>query len=247
MTKTVAELRANKPTGRPLRTMSVCLKPELMAEVQALTAEHDRLLALVPAPVDEDGDEKDGPPGRMGGESPEAKRERADAEAQVSEIRDRLAALLDEMAEYEGEMTLRANLSDGEWRRWLNAHPARSEGEPGHERDDRVTVGFCNADALIDDLGTFVHQWNGEHITATDWAEVFEPAIGTADKATMATRIVELYESRLDFPRLRSGLSSSLKRLNDSDSRATSASPTSGSTAGSPDRSSEATTPPDAA
>lgn len=234
MTKTVAELRATKPEGRPHRTIPLCLAPHLVTEVQDLTHEHDRL--NLTSTEDEQGDAADGPPQRVGGTK---------SSPRLKEIRARLAELLEEMAEYEGDLTIRANLTDGEWRRWMNEHPPRAEGEPGHERDQRVTAGFCDADALIDHLGAFVHQWNSEPITAADWAEVFEPVVGTADKADMAGHVVTLYESRLGFQGLRSALSLNLKRLNGSGSPATSASPTSASTAGNPDESTAASTEPD--
>lgn len=227
MSKSIAELRANKPSSRPQRTTALCLAPHLIAEVQRLSTEHDNL-GLTPTDP-----EADGPPQRVGGDE---KSKRA------KQIRARLEELFAEMVEYEGELTLAANLTDGEWRRWTNEHPARAEGEPGHDRDQRVTVGFCDADALIDKLGEFVHSWNSEPITAGDWAEVFEPVVASADKADLAMRVVELYESRLDFRRLRNVLSTNLTRWNGSDSPATSASATSDSTAGSPDKSSAATT-----
>lgn len=227
MTKTLADLRAVKPVGRRESTVSLCLAPHLVAEIQALTAKHDR---LAPAPTSDD-DEPAGPPRRVGGARPEG-----------AALRARIAELLEEMREYEGELTIRANLTDGEWRRWTNDHPARDEGEPGYDRDQRVTAGFCDADALIDALGLFVHQWNSEPTTAEDWAEVFEPSIGTADKADVASRVVGLYESRLDFQGLRSALSPILKRLNDSSSPATSGSPTGDSTVGSPESSTSTTT-----
>lgn len=230
MTKTLAELRAEKagkPATRPQRTVTLCLAPEIMAEVTLLTAEHDRLVTD-PSPGDTDA-----APQRLAG---------AKKSARAKEIRARLAELSEQMSEYEGEMVLRANLTDGDWRNWTNAHPARAEGQPGYDRDQRVTLAYCDADALIDNLGAFLHTWNSEPVTAADWADWMEAQVGTAEKADMATRVIELYESRLDFQRLRTGLSRNLKRWSASDSRETSESATSDSTAGSPSESTEATT-----
>jgi hypothetical protein len=100
----------------------------------------------------------------------------------------------------------------------------------------------CDADALIDNLGAFVHSWNGEALTAADWADIFEPVVGSGDVGEMASNVVGLYEGRLNFPQWRSALSSNLKKLNDYSSPAPSESLTSDSTAGSLDESTAAST-----
>lgn len=231
--KSLADLRAQKPTGRPERSIHLCLAPELVAEAQTLTTELSNIPSFL---VANDDEEPTGPPRKLGDPEAVAARDRAAA------IRARLAEVLAEMAEHEGEMRLRANWTDGEWRRWVNEHPSREEGVAGFERDQRVTGGFCNADDLIDTLGAFVHQWNGEDLSPTDWADIFEPVVATADVAQMATLVAGLYEGRLDFPQWRNALSTNLKRLNDFSSPANSESPTSASTAGSPASDTSATT-----
>lgn len=228
MSKSLADLRANPPKSRPERSVTICLAPHLVAEVQALTDELANMPTYTP-PAAADGD-RTGPPKRSGqGEDPRA-----------PELRDRLALLLDEMAEHEGELRLRAT-SDGEWRRWANEHPGREEGQPGHKRDQEVTYGYCDADALIDTLGTYAHSWNGETLGADDWA-MLAGNIGGPDLKQIATSVVAMHESRLDFRQWRSGLSATLRRSNVSASPATSASPRAGSTGGKPRKSSAATT-----
>jgi hypothetical protein len=193
--------------------------------VQALSDELSNLPAASPA--DEGGDTV---PRRVGqGEHP-----------RVGEIRARLAELLDEMAEHEGELRLRAS-SDGDWRRWVNAHPARDEGQPGHFRDEEVAFGYCNADDLIDSLGTYAHSWNGELLAPDDWAMLAEN-VGGPDLKQAATAVVAMHESRLDFRQWRSGLSESLRKSNGSDSPAPSKSAPADSTGGSRRKSSAATT-----
>lgn len=228
MSRSLADLRASKPQSRPERSLTLCLAPHLVAEVQILTEE---LSSLRPAPLDTDGD-RPGRPRRLGqGEDP-----------RTVEIRERLDVLLTEMAEHEGEMRLRANRTDGEWRRWVNEHPARPDGEPGAERDERVAAGCCNADDLLDDLATYAYAWNGEHLAGDDFAEIFEPNIASADKAQMAQTVVSMYESRLDFQRLRSSLSANLQRWSDSSSPAPSGSATGDSTVANPAASNGVTT-----
>jgi hypothetical protein len=230
MSRTLADLRASKPASRPERSLTVCLRPELVAEVQALTSELESL-PVPPRSVESDDEERDGRPKRQGeGRDPRA-----------LEIQERLSSLLAEMAEHEGELRVRA-ISDGEWRRWVNEHPPRDEGKPGHQRDQEVAFGYCNADALIDALGRFAYTWNGEPLAEGDWKEHLEPRLGSPDLKQSATAVVAMHESRLDFRQWRSGLSASLRTLTDSDSPATSASVPDDSMAGSPEPSSAATT-----
>lgn len=230
MAKTLAELRANRPQGYREEAVTVCLNQHLVAEMQSLGNELNNLTADV---LDVEGEEQEGPPPRLAGRKDDPR---------VAEIRDRMAELLREIAAEEGEFRLRDKKSDGEWRRWCNEHPARKDGEPGFERDLRVASGHCNADDLIDDLGSFVHSWNGDELQGADWADIFESSVSSPDKAQMAAAVVSMYEVRLDFQRWRSNLSAGLKRLSDFDSHETSGSPTSDSTAGSPAPRKSATT-----
>ena len=229
----LSDLRSSPPSARDRdeRATTICLKPSLVAEVQSLNAELEALPAVAPEPGE--GEERQGPPRRMGesGEHPRA-----------AEIRARLRELLDDMAEHEGEMRVRANLTDGEWRQWVDEHPARDEGQPGHERDLRWTGGYCDADALVDNIGLFVYSWNGDPLQPGDWSDIFSPTVSLPDKGQMATAVVSMYESVTDFPRWRLGLSAALNRSSGSASRAPSASATDDSTAGSPEPSRSATT-----
>lgn len=195
MPKSLADLRAQKRSARPERSYTACLAPDLIAEVQALTEELDRLPQASVA--DEEG-ERSGPPRRQGqGEHPRA-----------TEIRERMGELLEQMADYEGELRLRATKTDGEWRQWVNEHPARDEDEAGHKRDLEVTFGYCNADALIDDLAAYAVAWNGEPLEAGDWDVL---SVANADKKKIANLVVAMYESDLSLPKWRSALSTSLR------------------------------------
>lgn len=232
MTRTLAELRAEPRKARPTRSLTICLAPDLVAEVQSLVQQIEAIPALS---VDEDGKPRngDGSVRKMGqGEDTRGPEKRA-----------QLAERLAEMAEYEGELRLEARRTDGEWRNWCNAHPAREEGEPaGHARDKEVAGGYCNADDLLEDLGTYAHLWNGDPFNEGEWDTLFKDSVANPDKKSIAQAVVSMYESRLDFRQWRSGLSETLTRLNVSDSPETSGSAADDSTAGSPEPSSEATT-----
>jgi hypothetical protein len=229
MTRSLADLRS-APTKRPERSVTVCLAPHLVAEVQSLTEELSAL-PMPPRSVDAGDDEPDGRPKRQGeGKDPRA-----------AEIEARLEVLLQEMGDAEGELRVRA-ITDGDWRRWVNENPARDEGKPGHPRDQEVTFGICNADALIDDLGRYAYTWNGEPLAEGDWVEHLSPRLGSPDLKQIATAVVAMHESRLDFRQWRSGLSASLRTLNGSGSPANSPSVPAGSTGGSLAASSEGTT-----
>ena len=137
------------------------------------------------------------------------------------------------MAEHEGELRLRA-LTDGEWRRWVNEHPPREEGKPGHQRDQEVTAGYCNADDLIDALGLWAHAWNGEPLAEGDW-DIIAANLGSPDFKAAAQTVVGMHETAVPFRQWRSVLSASLKKLDGSASPAPSASVPDGSTAGRPE------------
>lgn len=224
--KTLAELRAEKPAARPERSLTVCLAPHIVAEIQALTGELDSL----PSAGSDDPDQA-GPPKRAGQGAPPRARE----------IRERLAVLLAEMAEYEGELRVRSS-EDGEWRRWVNEHPAREEKTPGHARDEEVAFGYCNADDLIDSLATYAHSWNAERLAEGDWP-ILAASIGGPDLKQIATAVVAMHESRLDFRNWRTGLSASLKMFSVSDSPAPTDVPPASSSDESPRSATSTTTP----
>ena len=236
--KTLADLRAErdaakrteKAAPRPERGVTVCLAADLPAEVHALTEELDALPSPTASP-------------RIGvGQHPRA-----------TEIRTRLAELINEMAQYEGEIRVRA-IDDGDWRLWVNAHPARtapaaetetseaSEGQPGWRRDLEVTQGYCNADDLIDDLSRYVVAWNGEPVADSDWENVFRPSLGSPDLKELAAAVVTMHESRLDFRRWRARLSAALTRSVASSLPEPSGSVPDGSSDGNPSPSSTAST-----
>lgn len=227
----LADLRANPPKSRPEKSLTgVSLRGDLVARVQELSAE----LESLPEP------KTVAKPRKLG---------QTEAEIVVVEEHPRYAAIKADLAEIvplmeaeEGDLRFRANWTDGEWRNWADAHPARAEGESGHDRDLRYTHGSCNADDLIATLGEFAHAWNGEELAPGDWSAIFEASLSPGDKIEAARLVVSMYESRLDFRKWRSVLSDALSRSDDSDSPANSASPRSDSTDGSLASSSEAST-----
>lgn len=227
----LADLRANPPKSRPEKSLTgVSLRGDLVARVQELTAEMESL----PAPKVVTKPRKQG--------QTEAEIVVVDEHPRYAEIKAELAEIVPLLESEEGDLRFRANWTDGEWRNWADANPARSEGAPGHDRDVRYTLGACNADALIARLGDFAHAWNGEPLAAGDWAAIFEEGLAPGDKIEAARLVVSMYESRLDFQKFRSALSDALVTSSDSASLETSESPRSDSTAGSPAPSSAATT-----
>lgn len=197
---TLSELRASRPIHRAERAFTICLAPHLVSEVQGLTQELESLDLAVSR--DEDG-ERSGPPRKMGQvENP-----------RDAEIEARLAELLAEMAEHEGELRIRA-LDDGEWRRWVNAHPARvKEDDPaGYARDIEVAAGYCNADDLIEDLGMWAFSWDGDPLAESDWP-VLTATIARPDKKVIARAVVGMHEQMgTELPKWRAGLSATLRK-----------------------------------
>lgn len=195
MVKSLADLRTEQSDVRPERPYRVFVGDgqKYVAEAKRLADEHDDL-EMQPE-SDGEGDQR---PKMM--VKPKS--------ARLTEIRDRLAELTDLMAEYEGEVTVRASWSDGDWKQWCTKHPARTEDEPG-SRDDAMIVGsFCNAEALIDTLSEFVVAWEGEPLAPGDFdaLNLLRP-----DKKAIASMVVSMYEVGDDVPKWRSGLSALLK------------------------------------
>lgn len=224
MTKSLADLRAERSTSRPARTYRATVGDgqKYVAEVQALTMENDDILTQEAA-VDR--------PLKMG-ESPELP-------SRVVEIRERLAELAALMAEYEGDLTVAPMLSDGEWARWKIEHPAREEGQPGH-REDAMVQYVCNADDLIEALATFVTHWEGEPLAPGDFDAL---NLMRPDKKAIAELVVQMYEVGAYLPKLRSGLQALLAIEPSQSSPAPSAPPSDASTAGSPASDTTTTTP----
>jgi hypothetical protein len=219
MVKDLSALRAERSTARPERPYKVIVGDgqKYVTEIARLTAEHDELLAQ-PQP-----DDKENPrPRKLGGQT---------LPPRVLEIRDRLAELADLMREYEGEVLVRATLTDGEWEQWRIAHPAREEDQPGHRDDLMIARGYCNADDLMDDLARFVVAWEGEELQPGDYdaLNLLRP-----DKKALAATVVGLYEVGDDLGKFLSDLSALLRSEPPSNSPEHSGSPRSASTAGSP-------------
>jgi hypothetical protein len=197
MPKSLADLRAERSTARPERAYRAVVGDgqKFVVEVQRLTEEHDEITINAVS---------EGP--RKIGDS-------TTLTPRMVEIRERLAELRDLMGEYEGELTIRATKTDGEWDQWRIAHPARDEDEPGHKDDLMLTGGCCNADDLIADLAAYVVAWEGEPLESGDFEAL---NLLRPDKKAIAATVVGLYEVGDDLPKLLSGLSAHLKNAQSS-------------------------------
>ena len=202
MSKSLADLRAERSTSRPRRTYRAVVGEgqKYVAEVQRLVEEHDDLIVGLQ-------------------QGPRKASESVADNAEVVRLRTALAERRDLMAEYEGELIYEATKSDGEWVRWKIAHPARAEGEPGHRDDLILAGGTCNSDDLIDDLAAYVVAWEGEDLQPGDFdaLNLLRP-----DKKAIAAGVVGLYETGDDLGELLRGLSAHLANVTSSDSPKTS-------------------------
>lgn len=200
MPKSLAELRAERSTSRPERVYKAVVGEgqKYVVEIQRLTEEHDEVLEQAAAE-----------------QAPRKSGQASMTPPRVSEIRNRLGDLRDLMAEYEGELTIRATKSDGQWEQWRIENPVRGEDEPGRSDDLRIAGGACNLDALLADLPTYVVAWNGEDLEPGDFdaLNLLRP-----DKKAIAATVVGLYEHGDDLPKLLSGLSAHLKSVQSSNS-----------------------------
>lgn len=204
---TLAELRTRRPTHRSERAFTICLRPDLVAEMQSLS---DQLQSLV---LTGEG----GPPSRMGGEP---------TDSRADEIEARLHELAAIMAEDEGELRIASD--EGKWVQWVKEHPARQKDDDpaGYARDieiSRFVTGYaadgspiltprCNGDDLIDDLGIWAYSWDGDLLTDSDWS-VLAPSIGRPDKKRIAQGVVSIHEQTdFDLGKWRAGLSGTLRK-----------------------------------
>lgn len=197
MPKSIAELRASAHVGLPEWTYRLCLATKILGEIQSLVEE----LRLLEETEQERAEGKQAGPKR-----------RAAEKAPGQQLRARIAELRQEMDEHTGTLTFRG-VDDNVWRRWKDAHPAR----PGNERDSRIGHGFCNADDLVDALGTFVVAWNGEELKPPaydakgeltepgDW-EFFRASAAPGDLNQMAVEVIDRHETVVDLPKLSSAL-----------------------------------------
>lgn len=104
MAFSLSDVRTNSESKRPERSVSVCLRPDLVAEIQELT----EVIQSASFAARQGNGEAAGPPRRMadGGDSPE-----------IAAAREKLAHVRSEMLEHSGDVRLRARWTDGEWRR----------------------------------------------------------------------------------------------------------------------------------
>ncbi|WP_300680761.1 hypothetical protein [Nocardioides sp.] len=123
-----------------------------------------------------------------------------------TELRARLGEVTDLMAEYEADLTIEATRSDGDWVQWRLKHPARDQDQPGYDDDIEITQGYCNSEALIEDLERYVVAYEGEPIVPGAFAAL---NLQRPSKKVLAGLVVGLYE-RQDIPKFRLGLAAIL-------------------------------------
>jgi hypothetical protein len=211
---TLSEMEANPPSSRLERPFDVVLDAALVRRIAGLLTEAEPL-ATSPKPA---------------------------ARARYAELIAEVESLQPELEAKSGTLVLRANVTSGEWRNFVDGNPPRPESTPGHERDQVRAAGVVNADALVDELHKFAHSWDGEILREGQFDRLLRDNIPPGDLIEMATAVVMMYEMPADFGKWRSALSNGLQRLSAFAAPETSESAPSDSTAGNLEPSSEATT-----
>ena len=191
--KSLADLKSSPDVGLPEREVTVCVSAKLARELEeadrALFAADEALrTARQEAKARADGDL---PPLRSGQKSPVAAAEK-EAEARAAES----DAIRERIKDASVTLLLRGK-TGGEWRQWASKHPAREEGEPGAEFDRTWAVGFCNLDALIADLPSFVASYNGEP-ASDEWAQFVSANGVPAHLRNAASAVVAMHEQGVD-------------------------------------------------
>lgn len=182
---TLEEIRArgaNAPRPKSTHTVTLVTGQHLLDEQKRLSEELTDIMVRATR-TDENG-ERVGPP---------RKASERDLPPRAAEIRTEVAALYEQLSEHQGEVTLVADMSDGEWLRWKDEHPPRED----NTADERIGWGYCNTSDLYAELGRFVAQWEGEDVAPGAWDEWLAAQITFADKRDLVHAIVELYETKV--------------------------------------------------
>jgi hypothetical protein len=213
----------------PQATVETCLAQGLVKRVQEL-AEEKAALALEAFRTEPDDADSDKPVRKMG----------QGGDPRIGEIDSELESLQDVMREHTGHVTVAKVISNGDWRRWADANPAREDGRDKRGRpiisafDIGTTGGFCDGSALLARLGDFVTEWNGEPLSEGQW-EWLSEKMPMGDQKVAAQLVVSFYEveGAKAAPKSRSDSSTTPTKSPASDSPEPSGSPTSDSSAGS--------------
>lgn len=189
---TLAELRAQsgpQPLPRASKVVTLIEGQHLLAESQKLAVELEDIVVQA-SRLDEEG-QRTGPPRKAG--------EKSDLPPRVDEIRAEQAALLDRLADYQGEVGLQG-ITGGDWQRFKDQNPARLD----NSSDQRLTASLCDSSALFEALGRFVATWNGEPVAPDDWDKWLAERITYADRRDLVSTVVDLHEKGLArAPKLR--------------------------------------------
>lgn len=202
MSDALARLLASPTTSRPERDVDICLAQGIPAQIGALgqkatelADELAELQAAAPGAPGADANAGQSPRKMAQGLDPRITEIEAERDQTKAEIR----RLSDIMREHTGKLTVAKTISQGEWRRWADANPAREDGRDDHGRpvlngyDLLVTRGYCNATALLERLGDFATEWDGEPLAKGQWDALVATA-HPGDLKAAAGEVVKIYE-----------------------------------------------------
>lgn len=169
----LADMLAEEPS-MPTSLHYVCLDGQAVVEFERLEREKALILAEKgPAKIRKASEEAPPPDPR------------------IVAIDEQMDKLDDRRRGRSGDLTLRAT-DGGAWTRWIAANPARED----NDLDNRVALGYCNAEALINDLGKYVETWDGgdgpEPIDAPAW-EKLAVRLNPKTLHDLATGVVRLH------------------------------------------------------
>lgn len=223
MGKSLAEMRSSTMVGRPERTYELCLAGKVVSEIQTILGDLDTIRQDEAARADG---------------VTLARPRRAAESSNVTALVDRLKELQSVVEEHTGVLTL-VGIDEGDWRTWCDEHPPRE----GNVRDDEVAYGYCNADDLIAELGTYATLWNGDKMAAGDW-EFIRSTAAPGDVTKIASIVVQMHETVVNLGKLLSNSLGILDVGTASGSPFGSKSDSASCTDGSPQKPTPTTTPP---
>lgn len=185
MPKSLAELRAQSgppPLPRTKKVVTLIEGQHLLAESEQLADELMSIAAQV-SRTDADG-ERTGPPRKAG--------EGSSLPPRAEEIKARNLEIEDELADFQGEVSL-TGVTGGEWQRFKDENPPRED----NPQDLQYAGGVCNASAVFATLGRFVSGWNGTDLAPGDWDTWLAERITYADRRDLVHFVVKMHEDGL--------------------------------------------------
>lgn len=198
----LSDVMKSPDVGRPEREYPICVAGKLVRELEQVDAQLFEVESKLDA-LRADAQERRegiGPVRRMNEKS-----EIPTLEAEADALAEQADAIRERMEQNTITLQLRGR-TNGEWRQWVSKHPARDEDDDkaGYLRDQRNAAGFCNIDALINDLGDYVTKYGDDDPSDASWRFILDNA-APGNLTRLASTVVGMHEQVVSPGKARTG------------------------------------------